>query len=267
MSDISVWNIGIGVFILFLFLSTAIFSFTKARKLHQGDFLYVGLLYLSVTIYEISLTLLKTHFLVILTFALMMLAANLLTQKIFYKDRRSGFKLITIIEIVLLGGQILVHLDDLFDWVTYATTYDLVVRVVTNVLSLGWLAYTLAQSLKILPKTEIEPWVVMRYRLLLFASIQMALLTSPELLLIPQNEGFFYDMRPWILFLQYLFMILSGSSFFIAWIMPDGLKRYLNQRSPSNLPASVQSLKSLSESEILHYFISDNPQEGKKDEL
>ncbi len=161
----------------------------------------------------------------------------------FYKDRKSPISILLALTIPVT----IVHwiLSGIYD-IGLNTSFLLffVARLLYSILtyiSYGWMAYSLIKSyLKIRNNKMLEPWVKARY--LLVITYVLGKLLIGILLPISPKDQLALD---WSLMAMAFVSLIILVSQFLAWVMPEGLRKWLNR----NFTVQVEEI--FSEEELL----------------
>ena len=165
-------------------------------------------------------------------------------DRTFYQDRKSPFKLLLTLTIVLgalaIISFIIFDQSIIFEQSTAFLLHNIFVGALFFIFGL-WSLIAAAGSLKVFSSSDaVEPWVKGRYRLVKFYSISIILLGS--LTPFTPVEG----TVNWALLVILVVNILRITGETLAWIMPKFLKKYFN-RGYTSPDTSLQ----LSEEEIM----------------
>lgn len=161
----------------------------------------------------------------------------------FYKDRKSPISIL----LALIIPTTIVHwiLSGIYDF-GLNTSFFLffLARSLYSILmfiSYGWMAYSLLKSyLKIRNNKMLEPWVKARYLLVItyvFGKLLIAILIPISPIIITPLHWTFMPLA-----VASICILLSQ---FLAWVMPEGLKKWLNRNF------TVQEEEIFSEEELL----------------
>jgi hypothetical protein len=180
----------------------------------------------------------------------------------FYKESLRGFPLIILIFVLLKAIDFFLRLEYNFQipQETDLTKSEIQIYYIFVTIAflevaptLTWLSYSSFNVYYNLKRYEIEPWVKIRYLLIGFSSLMLALSNISSFFL--PYQGGYESVNPiHIVFIAISFIIFSFGNL-IAWLMPKKLKIYFNR----NYKPKVQ--EDLSENELMEKIKSQLSEE------
>lgn len=164
-------------------------------------------------------------------------------KKTFYKDRKSPISILLALTIpVTIVHWILSGIYDI--GLNTSLLFSFVARILYSVLtyiSLGWMAYSLIKSYSKIRKNKmLEPWIKARY-LLVITYVFGKLMIGILLPISPQDQLALH----WSLSVMAVVSFIIILAQFLAWVMPEGFKKWLNRNF------TVQEEEIFSEEELL----------------
>ncbi len=233
------------LFIIFLVFRviTGVFLFRTWREIKKNNLLILVIFFLmnavtllflvfgNVTLYDVSTMLTMTIGLIFI-------------DRTFYQDRKSPFKLLLTLTLVLgvltIISFTMFELSIIFQPSVAFFLHNIFLGALFVIFGL-WSFIAASSSLKsFISSDAVEPWVKGRYRLVKFYSICIILVGS--LTSFTPVEG----TVNWALMVILVVNILRISGETIAWIMPNSLKKYFNREY-----TSPDTSLELSEEEIM----------------
>ena len=217
---------------LIAFLITGIKLILKGKTKNDKGMIYLGSSYLLINLVFIIWGLSLSNYLVIYTLQFLgYMGINFFTRNTFYSNQKSKFVFIIIATsvtyVLLFIPHFLKETGIVPDFVD-----SLVGRYYDNIFSLlfagwvfGWVAISAYKSLQSLKRSEIEPWIIKRIKIVLISSVAAILISLPDLINVVTYLAFEDIMKYMQIFIVFFFMIFQ----YLAWAMPPFFKKYLNR--------------------------------------
>lgn len=244
------------VIVVLLCFITSIFLLTNGIKFHRENIIVLGLGYMLFSVslflvYGIELNWYK----VVIPHMLGYLFVFLFTQMTFHKKKNNRFLPLLLFFLTVMLGKIVLAMyfretnEDIF-----LNFIEVLCEVFTSVFALGWLSKSSLDAYNILKNQEIEPWIKARLKLIGISSMMLAISFLTQLLDIidPKTK----EMRFFILISITIFTGIFSFGSILAWVMPSGLKRFLNktyrnEQQEINLSGEIMNIKEIMD-EIKH---------------
>ena len=179
----------------------------------------------------------------------------LFTKYTFYRDRKSAFKIVLGIVIILKIADFILKLYIPFSFPmrvqiksTEILFYYLYLSIMAGIILLSyvWLAYASLTTHKSIKNQSIEPWIKKRYLIIGILSSLLSL-NGIIMLFMPWTTKGFEDPHAFIVgILIFIVTIIFSAASIIGWMMPQKLKRYFN-RNYQIIPEEDLSEKELME--------------------
>ena len=234
------------IFILILvyaFVQLIIGSFLLARMIKTKLYNLLGLiLFFILNALQLILLYNLPYHIYIFTINWSLVFLLIFIQLTFYRERKSPFKIILglfivirileiIIRVIFIGLDTKISIPQLSPLSeSQIPIYYIFAVVITieNAIPSLWLAYITLTTYKSLKNQDIEPWVIKRYLIIGYSSCFFVLFAF-LCLLMPYEGGFEtpYGLLIGIFFLISILIFTLGN--LIGWVMPERLKLYLNR--------------------------------------
>ncbi|MFX1567851.1 MAG: hypothetical protein ACFFCV_05725 [Promethearchaeota archaeon] len=225
------------LFLLFLIclLITGVFVLYKGIKQKLLEIIILGLVYLLLPIGFIGNIILGFgRFFQIMLTSLSIMGIGIFTYLTFHrkkKSRKPKFWLLITILLCIFRIPITILNDLLVNPLIHYISA--LVFILTLFTTFEWLAYSANSFYINIKESEIEPWIKLRYRLIVASSFIYPFY-SIWTLFQPWNVGFADSsnlMSVLTFSLISVFSVGFGIILFIAWIMPNFLKLYINKKN------------------------------------
>ena len=226
------FNLFLGLLVAFIvtLMITGIFLMIKAYKLKLKNlyvlgtgFILVSLGFILSVVIQSSLSYFFEEIFVSSGFVLAVYFTNLT----FHKNRETFARHIQIIIIILACVEIGFSLMDSIEKTPLNFYLSSIVDLIYTLLTFNWLAWSSYSAYKRVKDKKIMPWIKMRYKIIAFSSFILSLHVIPELFT-PWNMDFI-DKHNFAFGIAAIIAIIFAVGMFLAWIMPDWFKRYLNR--------------------------------------
>lgn len=254
--DLEILYLGIVLVNIILFIYLGIYLIIKGKKSNFENLIVFGfsnilivISFIIMFISTINRSIWPIYYIINLTFNLVILFFVEIT---FYKGRKSPFKFLFIISIIL--GLVLITVSLLMDHFLILeenylnqTIYNCL-DIMQYVLVFGWYGRSAQKSYEDLKNKSIEPWIIKKIKIIAFSAYYFVFFQIPELFVVDTHHGDFNNVIGMLIFYSQV-LILSTYAIlqFLAWTMPKWFKKYLN-RNHEEIPSIVTS--STSENDI-----------------
>ena len=160
------------------------------------------------------------------------------TKYTFYRDRKSAFKIVLGIVIVLKIADFILKLYIPFSFPmrieirsTEIPYYYLYLSIMAGIILISyiWLGYASLNTYKSLKNQSIEPWIKKRYLILGISSVLLSLNGVIMLFMPWTRKGFEDPLAFTIGILIFTVTIIFSAGSVIGWMMPQKLKKYFNR--------------------------------------
>jgi len=149
------------------------------------------------------------------------------TNSTFHKIRKSPARLILIFVISLAIVQIIFSISKSIDKTPLIFYMSAAFDLIFTILTFNWIAWSSYSAYKRVHDKDIMPWIKFRYKIIAITSFILSLHVIPEFFT-PWNMPFI-DHNNFAFGITAIMAIIFGVGMFLAWIMPDSLKNYLNK--------------------------------------
>jgi hypothetical protein len=167
------------------------------------------------------------------------------THTTFYQNRRSPIR--WVIAGIVLGGAASLYL-----WIRYPQVGGLRVMFLIGAANWFWHAWVAWRAWQKLRRDQaIEDWIKARYALVVAYALLMGVLFVFPLFLMGQATGVYYSWA-WPLTVS-----VSAVLQYLAWGMPDALRRFLNRNYKA--PAAFGDMAGMTEEELLRAMETQQP--------
>jgi hypothetical protein len=149
------------------------------------------------------------------------------TNSTFHKIRKSPARLILILVINLAIVQIIFSISKSIGKTPLNFYISGAFDLIFTILTFDWMAWSSYSAYKRIDNKEIMPWIKVRYKIIAFTSFILSLHVIPEFFT-PWNMDFI-NQNNFAFGITAIMAIIFGVGMFLAWIMPDWFKNYLNK--------------------------------------
>jgi len=224
--------------LLLLFLSTlftvGIFLLIKGIQRKMVGLSCLGIGFIAIPIGFVGNYILKIYpgyFFQEIFITIGFILAVIFTNLTFHKNRKSPAKLILIAVIALAIIQLIFHGMMSIERTPLIYYLKVSFDLPYNFLVFNWMAWSSYSAYKIVKNQDIEPWIKVRYRLISILSFIMSFHGIPEFFQpfdilwgTPSNL-----ISVLVFGTTAVLAVIFSVGFFLAWIMPNWLKKYLNR--------------------------------------
>ncbi len=152
------------------------------------------------------------------------------TNLTFHKDRKNGKLVVFFIVIMLSVFQIILDIHYTIEMNPTSYYLQIVNDLIYTFITFNWLTYSTYQAYRKVKNADLEPWIKVRYKVIIYVSVIMSFQPALPIFLpwnIPiGNPSYLSSINVYaVLSIQSL---IFGLGFSIVWIMPKKLKRILN---------------------------------------
>ncbi len=262
-----IFNIVTILYLIYIVLQVIVglFLLNKMKKTRLRNLLPLSLFFLLNAI-EGFLALIEAPILILqLIKFLPNICLILFTKYTFYQDRKSSFKIILSLVVILkflnflltlyIPFEIPMRMELTNEQIPYYYLYLSMISIII-LLSELWLAYSSLNYYKSVKNISIEPWIKKRY---LIIGICTLILSSEGIvwLFMPwTTEGYYNPQGLIVGFIVIIVFVTFSVGSVIGWMMPQKLRNYFNK--------GFQPIKeeSLSENELIEKIISELTNRG-----
>ncbi|MBD3341070.1 MAG: hypothetical protein GF353_18330 [Candidatus Lokiarchaeota archaeon] len=216
------------------------------KKLYNLLLISVGFFFISVGFvgnYVLSFSVIFEEIFVSTGFVLVVLFTNIT----FHRNRGTKTNLILLVEVflalIMICFQIIIRFYVYNPAIYYARLF---VDILFTFLTFGYLGISALFVYKSLEDGQIQPWIIVRYKIISYVSIILSFHAIPQIL-IPWDVGT-DDLTNFFTLLSYTIIMVQAVvfsiGFCIAWMMPKNLKKYFNSSydTPQELELSEEAL-------------------------
>ncbi|MFX1276517.1 MAG: hypothetical protein ACFFBP_19560 [Promethearchaeota archaeon] len=225
-----------------ILITIATYLLYKAIKIKANNVIFISLYF-----YMIGLDFLfETFYLKDLAYEIFAIFTNtplilliFFIKYTFYKEKKSAFKFILVLFIILRVSELILRLPNNFtipqdtpiteSQVPIYYIFEIIV-ILNSYLVNGWFFYVSFRTYRSLENLNIEPWIKRRYLIISYAILCSAVSTSLSIFIPPIGGGYqgtSLSISIALLKLPFVMSFYFGS--LIGWIMPKKLKLYFNK--------------------------------------
>ena len=232
MNSEIIYFLFIVLFLLFIItlMITGIFLLIRAYQLKMKNLIYLGTGFILIPIGFIGSVIIVDSWSIFFEELLVssgFILGTCFTNLTFYKTRKSPGRLILIAVITLaliqIGFSILKAIEKTPFNFYLSAAFDLVFTVLT----FNWISWSSYSAYKRIRDKEIMPWIKVRYKIIAFSSFILSLHVIPEFFT-PWNMDFIHQNN-FAFGITAIMAIIFAVGMFLAWIMPNWFKNYLNK--------------------------------------
>ncbi len=176
------------------------------------------------------------------------------TKYTFYQDKKNlypkilGF--VIFVGVYTIVSSLLIDMGVL-DFLSNNESFllaDNVIMLLWTVVPFGWVMISAHKARIGLEKQDVEPWITKRLLLVEIYSFFTAIVSLPDLI----DSLADYQITSQMESLQFLIMLIFVTLSFLAWYMPDSLKKRLNRNYEATIKEEEKEIAELSEEDILN---------------